>query len=176
MVADAADNIYFTQYYFYGIRKVSSSGDVGTFAGGTTEGFADGTGIAARFSQPGGLSKDLQGNLYVVDGRNNRIRKITPGGVVSTKFQSENHLDFMSIDALGNLFIVEENLNKTAIIKVSPTGSITKICHTTFGSGPGVDGAGNTATFGTITGMAVNAAGEVYVSELSGMIRKVKQN
>src|ERR1044072_8122808 len=65
------------------IRKLSPDGSVTTLAGGN-EGFANGAGTSASFNTPSALALGPDGNLYVADTGNNRIRKITPGGTVST--------------------------------------------------------------------------------------------
>ncbi|GGP27892.1 NHL repeat-containing protein [Silvimonas amylolytica] len=74
-VADASNNE---------IRKITPAGTVSTIAGSTTAGSADGTGSAAAFNSPHGIAVDAYGNLYVADLNNRSIRKISPGGVVST--------------------------------------------------------------------------------------------
>ena len=65
------------------IRKIAPDGNVTTLAGGK-EGFADGVGTAASFNTPSGIAIGPDGNLYVADTGNNRIRKVTPAGNVST--------------------------------------------------------------------------------------------
>ena len=58
------------------IRKISAQGDVSTIAG-STAGYSDGDGASAKFNNPVGLGIDSNGNIYVADDNNNRIRKIS---------------------------------------------------------------------------------------------------
>ena len=79
---DAFQNIYMADAFNRCIRKISSHGMVSTLAGDTLVGYIDAKGSAARFWIPGCIDVDVVGNLYVSD--NNRVRKITPDGTVST--------------------------------------------------------------------------------------------
>lgn len=81
---DAAGNIYCAQYGQHIVSKYSAAGAYSVIAGTTTSGTADGTGTAARFNFPAGITVDGSGNLYVTETINHRIRKITPAGVVTT--------------------------------------------------------------------------------------------
>src|SRR5208283_4782822 len=79
---DVSGNAYVTDDYT--IRKITPGGAVTTLAGAAgVGGSADGTGTTARFNSPSGLAVDGSGNIYVgcSDGT---IRKVTPGGVVTT--------------------------------------------------------------------------------------------
>lgn len=86
VVFDSAGNMYVVELN-HRVRKVTPGGTITTFAG-TTDGFS-GDGIAngasaAQLSLPGALAIDAQGNLYVSDTNNNRVRKVTPGGTITT--------------------------------------------------------------------------------------------
>ncbi|MDR7335202.1 hypothetical protein [Roseateles asaccharophilus] len=84
LAIDAADNVYFTDSS-HAIRKVSPTGEVGPVAGAPySEGHIDDLGAFARLSSPAGLAFDSRGNLFVADAGNHAIRRITPGGHVST--------------------------------------------------------------------------------------------
>lgn len=65
------------------IRKITPTGDVTTLAG-AEHGYADGSGIASRFHNPYSLAADTTGALFVADGYNQAVRKITPQGAVTT--------------------------------------------------------------------------------------------
>ena len=80
---DANNNLYVSESPGR-IRKITPSGVVSTLAGSTIPGYVDATGTNAQFEYPRGLAVDASGNVYVSDGSNHRIRKITSGGVVTT--------------------------------------------------------------------------------------------
>ena len=76
MTTDAAGNVYVGDGLNNKIRKITPAGVVSTVAG-STAGFTDGTGVAAQFSRPYGVTTDAAGNVYVGDWNNSKIRKIT---------------------------------------------------------------------------------------------------
>jgi len=81
---DKAGNIFVADEGNQMIRKITPAGVVTTFAGSGSIGSADGVGTAASFYDPGGICFDNNGNLLVADAMNNKIRRITPDGTVTT--------------------------------------------------------------------------------------------
>ncbi|HKR67053.1 MAG TPA: Ig-like domain repeat protein [Thermoanaerobaculia bacterium] len=156
------------------IRKITTSGFVATFAGGSLNpGKSDGPVTAARFYRPSAIAIDSDGTLYIADAMNLTIRKITPDGVVTTiaglagrsgsadgtasaaRFQSLHGLD---IDAQG-LVVVDGN----RIRRITRDGVVTTIAGSlTAGS---ADGTGDAARFSGPVGCAVDAAGTIYVAD-----------
>ena len=123
VTTDAGGNLYVADANNHTIRKITPAGVVTTLAGTAgTSGSADGTGAAARFSNPNGVATDAGGNLYVADANNRTIRKITPTGVVTTLAGTAGtrgsadgtgaaaSFDFPSsvaTDAIGNVYATE---------------------------------------------------------------------
>jgi hypothetical protein len=85
IAVDSATNIYVADTFNHTIRKIDPAAVVSTLAGvAGLAGSADGIGAVARFNYPSGLALDSGGNLFIADAANNTIRKMTPGGVVTT--------------------------------------------------------------------------------------------
>jgi len=158
----ANDDIYIADTFNYKIRKISGT-TVSTFAG-STQGFADGTGTAAQFNLILGLVVDSNGNVFVIDGP--RIRRITPAGVVTTfaggatagyldgtgtAAQFGNGSNGITIDASNNLYIAD--VNNYRIRRITPAGVVTTIAGD--GNIGTTDGVGTSASFSTMSGIAI---------------------
>jgi len=84
MAMGPTGSLFVADYWNHRIREVTSEGMVSTFAGSENCGLVDGVGTAAQFYYPYDVAVDEKSNVYVSDWYNNRIRKITPTGLVST--------------------------------------------------------------------------------------------
>ena len=129
VAVDANGNIYVVDRTNHTIRKVTPAGNVTTFAGlANTPGGTDGTGSAARFSNPLGIAVDSAGTVYVAEGVS-RVRTITPAGVVSTLASGAGSgLNFprgIAVDSTGNVYVADQN-NHT-ILKIAPGGIVTTL-------------------------------------------------
>jgi len=174
---DAAGNIYIADQRNNKIRKISSAGIVSSVAGNGSEGFANGTGVAAIFNDPRGIAIDEAGNVYTSDIDNHKIRKITPAGVVTTyagstqgysdgnatsaQFSSPRGLAF---DAQGNLYVADAY--NARIRKITPAGVVTTVAGN--GNYSSIDGPVATASIYDPVDVAVDTAGNIYVSEAIG--------
>jgi ribosomal protein L27 len=167
LALDPDGNLFIVESGGHVIRKMTPEGVVSTFAGlGNSGGYVEGTGTDARFYAPEGITIDAAGNLYIADGGNNRVRKITPAGVVTTLAGSGQAtyadgigtnasfwgLRTITSDDSGNLYVGQGNFLK----KITPEGVVT-----TF-----LDG------FQQIHGLAFND-GHIYVNDYLKKIYKV---
>jgi len=176
-VADAAGNT---------IRKISPAGQVTTLAGSAgSVGSQDGAGSDARFNQPGGITVDPAGNLYVADTGNAVIRRITQSGVVSTVAGSAasrgnrdgvgsaawfNSPNGIAVDGSGNLYVADA-LNAT-IRKVAPDGTVSTLAGAAGVPGD-ADGAGSAARFNHPAGIATDNRQIYVVDTYNSTIRRI---
>ena len=156
------------------IRKITSGGVVTTLAGAAPQpGHVNGAGPAARFNAPAGLTADGNGTLYVGDPGNATIRKVSPDGVVADALPTSTPLsvgETLSRDTAGNFYYAVQN----AVLEVSPSGSVTTLAGAVNAPPGSADGVGAAAQFHFPAGIAVDAAGNLYVADmLNYTIRKV---
>lgn len=165
---DSTGNIYVADRANHTIRKVSSTGSVTTFAGlADVSGSADGTGSAARFTNPNDLAVDSNGTVFVAS--NNAVRKITPLGIVSTLAMAGGSSSRIAVDGNGNVFLTSGH----AILKITNSGSVSTFAGDYFTSGS-QDGAGTNARFFSPQGLVADGAGSLYVADSQNhTIRKI---
>lgn len=185
VAVDASGNVYVADSFNNMIRKIDPAGNVTTLAGTGVSGWQDGSGNIARFSQPFNLVADASGNLFVTDRVGQRIRKVTPAGVVSTVagsgsaayvngngiLASFNGPTGIAIDQQNNLYVSDES--NYMVRKIDPAGNVTTLAGS--GATGSANGAANTATFNYMFGVAVNKnTGSLYMGELANQdVRKI---
>ncbi|MDX5321587.1 MAG: T9SS type A sorting domain-containing protein [Bacteroidota bacterium] len=203
MVVDQTNTVYICDYANNTIRKMPIIGGVpqgltvSTFAGedaGVNSGgdHVDATGLAARFNGPIDITVDANGNFYVADNWNEVIRKITPGGVVTTLCGGVGQTgdvddtglaarfnNILGVEMLDNTYLLVADAFNNKIRKVNVnTGEVTTFAGT--GATGHQDGNVSTAQFNAPSGLAVDSYGNVYVSEggssQSNVIRKIDVN
>ena len=175
VAVDGAGTVYVADEGNHRIRKVTAAGVVSTLAGSGTAGFADGTGTAAQFNFPTGVAVDCSGTVYVADYVNQRIRKVTAAGVVSTLAGSGtagfadgtgtaaqfNFPTGVAVDGTGTVYVADY-VNQR-IRTVTAAGVVSTLAGSgTYGF---ADGTGTAAQFRDPHGVAVDAAGTVYVAD-----------
>jgi sugar lactone lactonase YvrE len=139
VAVDSQGNIYVADANNAAIRKIAPDGMVSTLAGlAGNAGATDGTASQARFYNPVGVAVDRSGNVYVADGGNNTIRKITPGGMVSTlaglarstgstdgigSVARFNYPYGVAVDSAGNVYVADayNNTIRKGVPNVAPT-------------------------------------------------------
>jgi sugar lactone lactonase YvrE len=183
---DQAGNLYVSDWVNHRIRMIAPDGTVTTVAGGGVPGpygdIADGTANTARMFGPEGLTVDEQGNIYVADTLNNRIRRISADGTVTTvagsgpgtvygfdgalvdgpaDFARFNDPSDVAVDEDGVLYVTDR-LNHV-IRKIMTDGQVS----TFVGSGqPGaIDGVGTAASFELPNRITIDDEGNLYVTE-----------
>jgi uncharacterized protein (TIGR03437 family) len=192
VAVDSSGNLFFADYYNERIRKVSSGGVITTVAGNGKFGFAGdgGPATSASLNSPTGVALDASGNLYIADRDNQRIRKVSASGIITTfagngtaSFSGDggpaasaalNYPTSVAVDASGNLFIIDRENHR--VRKVSANGVITTVAGNGTASFSGDGGPATSASFNfDLDGaVAVDLAGNLFIADsYSNRIRKV---
>jgi hypothetical protein len=167
----------------YTIRKIARNGEVTTIAGTPgMSGSGDGTGAAARFTEPRNVAVDLAGNVYVTDGT--VVRKITPAQQVTTIAGVQGQFGDLdgngsaarltmpkgvTVDMAGNVFVADSTYGGPYVIrKITPAGEVT-----TFAGGNATgqtvipyDDVGVNARFAGPTGLTIDGTGNLFVTDI----------
>ena len=182
IVCDKSGNLFVSDQNSGLIRKITPAGEVTIFAG-STSGFANGTGTAAKFNWPSGMAIDKDDNIYVADQNNHRIRKITPQAVVTTYMgtgsnsgtdgalatATVSYPEDVTFDAAGNMYVAAGN----KIRKITPQGIVSSYAGSgNQGFGNGV-GTGNSVLFLGISGITVDPFGNLFAVDGNQRVRKI---
>ena len=183
VTVDAQNSVYITDGGNQRIRRVTASGIISTVAGNGTQG-SDGDGglaISAQLFNPVGIAVDTMGNIYIADTSNQRIRKVTVGGVISTvagngmrgfsgdggpAISAELSNPFgVAVDTMGNLYIADTG--NYHIRKVTTGGVISSVAGNGNDGFSGDGGPATLAQFGDAQGIALHAVSNIYISDTS---------
>lgn len=183
---DGSGNLYVTNTLNFTIEKIAPGGVVTTIAGSGVQGANDATGLLATFQQPWGIAIDSQGNLFVTEANDHTIRKITPGGVVSTfagtagvsgsndatgALASFNQPAGIAVDSSDNLYVVDAN---NGIIRMITPGRVVSTFATglVIPLGITIDDDGNifVTDMGDNTIKKISSTGVVTILAGSGVI------
>jgi trimeric autotransporter adhesin len=169
---DSLGNVYIADANNNVIRKVAN-GIITNFAGNGTPGYSgdNGPATSAQLSSPSGVAVDSQGNVYVADSVNNRIRKVSNGIITTFAGPGQFYPRSVAVDSQGNVYFAD---GFTSVVRKISSGTVT----TFAGSGkPGYSGDGGPATAAEVnypSGVAVDSQGNAYIADSeNGVIRKV---
>jgi sugar lactone lactonase YvrE len=192
---DAGGNLYIADESNNCVRKLDTKGVITTVAGNRTIGYSGdgGKAINARMAHPFDVVLDAAGNLYLADEglANSRIRKVDTNGIITT-FAGNGMAGYsgdggaatsaslgqpvgLALDAFGNLYIADNSNER--VRKVNPNGIITTVAGNGTSGYSGDGGAATSASFNTLRGVAVDAAGSLYIADPgNNRVRKVARN
>ena len=190
VAVDSAGNVYITDSGNRRIRKIDSTGTITTIAGTGEFGFSGdgGPAVEAELYDPYGVAVDSAGNVYIADTSNRRIRKIDSTGTIITiagtgefgfsgdggqAVEAELRNPYgVAVDSAGNVYIADVSDHR--IRKVDSTGTIITIAGTGECCFSGDGGPAVEAELRNPYGVAVDSAGNVYITDVSNhRIRKV---
>ena len=185
---DSNGNLYFADYSNHVIRKVDTNGVITTVAGTGGEGYSGDGGAAtsAELNNPADVVIDSDGNIYIADADNYRIRKIAPNGVITTLAGTGDYgysgdggvatsanlglPTGLAIDSNGNLYY--SDFGQHVIRKIATNGVISTVAGTGTAGNDGDGGAATSAKLDYPWGLSIDASNNLFVGG-SHSIRKV---
>lgn len=188
LAMDAARNLFVADRGNHRVRRVTPAGDITTVAGNGTAGFGgDGEmATSASLFSPLGVAVDPAGNLLIADLGNNRVRRVTPGGTISTlagdgseAYSGDGGLATAAMiaypigvarDAAGHLYVADQHNHR--VRKIDANSVITTIVGDGTRASTGDGGPSTSARTISPSSLAVDAAGNVYLGE-AHRIRKI---
>ncbi len=199
VAVDAAGNLFVADTENNRIRKITPDGATSIVAGNGNRGFSGdgGSATSAQLYRPGAIAVDSAGNLFIADGWNYRIRKVTPDGAISTVagngrpgFSDDGgpatsaqlgRPNGVAVDAAGNLFISASSSTGERfswfgdrIRKVTTGGAISTVAGNGHPGFSGDSGPATSARFFIPEGMALDAAGNLFIADTGNhRVRKV---
>ncbi|HYL79150.1 MAG TPA: hypothetical protein VEU96_33475 [Bryobacteraceae bacterium] len=172
LAIDAAGNVYIAEAGNHRIRMVDSNGNVTTVAGTGSAGDTgdNGPALAAQLNYPLSIAFDPAGNLLVGERDGQRIRKITPAGIITTLVSNLASLDAIAVDPSGGIYY---HVATARIYRYVPNGAPLLVAGTGTAGVSGDGGLAVNAQISAFAALAADAAGNVIVGEFSGRIRKI---
>ncbi len=190
VAVDAKGDLFLSDTNNHRVRRVDTGGIITTIAGTGTAGFSGDGGPAgsAQLNLPYGLAVDAAGNLYIADLGNNRVRKVSPDGIIVTiagtgvegysgdggqanAAQLYTPRD-VAVDAAANLYIAEFEGHR--VRKVTPAGVIATVAGTGVAGLGGDGGPATVAELSFPAGLAVDRTGALYIADSgNNRVRKI---
>jgi sugar lactone lactonase YvrE len=192
LAVDAQGNLYIPDLDNQRVRRIAPDGTITTVAGNGQKGFSGDGGKAtdATFAEAAfwNVAVDAQGNLYISDGGNHRVRKVDTAGIITTvagngteTFSGDGGKatdagipgpDGLFVDAAGNLYIADSTDQR--IRKVDPSGVISTIAGTGEAGFSGDGGKATAAQISSPENLSADAAGNVYFADAdNNRIRRI---
>ncbi len=193
IVADDSGNVYFTDENNQRVRKIDTAGIITTYAGNGVKGY-NGDNIpatSAELNDPAGLAIDRYGNLYVADYYNDRIRKISTSGIITTVAGNGNggysgdggpatNAWFntpagVAVDSSGNIYITDSwNFR---VRKVDTSGIINTIAGNGTSGFSGDGGPASVAELALPMGIVIDDSGNIYIADqYNQRVRKISKS
>ena len=178
LATDGSGNLYVADAGDHRVRKVAANGVITTIAGTGIPGFSGDGGPAAQaqLNSPYGVALDAQGNLYIADLGNARVRRVGLDGTIATAAGGDQSLSAprnLVFDHGGNLYI--SDFNAARVLELSPQGLLTTVAGTGVAGAAGDNGAAMQAQLNHPAGLAFDPQGNLYIADSGNhLIRRIK--